>query len=105
MADDATTQAYVDFFNDADTLACIRAERAMNAALEGGCQVPIGAYAVWQNGQVWLRGLVSSLDGAQQIRGERKGSADDAEAMGKSLAAELLANGAKAILDAVYGRA
>lgn len=105
LANDATTQAYIDFFNDADTLACIRAERAMNAALEGGCQVPIGAYAIWQNGQVWLRGLVSSLDGTQQIRGERKGSADEAEAMGKSLAAELLANGAKAILDAVYGRA
>lgn len=104
LANDAATQALVDFFNDAKTLACVHAERAMNAALEGGCQVPIGAYAVWDNEQVWLRGLVASLDGKEMIRGERRGCASDAVAMGESLAHELLANGAKRILDAVYGR-
>lgn len=105
LADDASTQGFVDCLNDESTLACVRAERAMNAALEGGCQVPIGSYAIWQGEQIWLRGLVASLDGKTIIRAERKGSAADAQAMGEDLAQELLANGAKSILDVVYGRA
>ncbi len=105
LAKDASTQGFVDCLNDKSTLACVRAERAMNAALEGGCQVPIGSYAIWQGEQIWLRGLVASLDGKTIIRGERMGSAADAQAMGEDLARELLANGAKPILDAVYGRA
>lgn len=104
LSNDAATQGYVACLNDETTLACVRAERAMNAALEGGCQVPIGSYAIWQGEQIWLRGLVASLDGKTIIRGERKGSAADAEAMGEDLAQELLAKGAKSILDAVYGR-
>ncbi|OZB86425.1 MAG: hydroxymethylbilane synthase, partial [Thiotrichales bacterium 12-47-6] len=94
LANDSSTQGFVDCLNDESTLACVRAERAMNAALEGGCQVPIGSYAIWQGEQVWLRGLVASLDGKTIIRGERKGSAADAQAMGEDLAQELLANGA-----------
>lgn len=104
LANDASTQGFVDCLNDEMTLACVRAERAMNAALEGGCQVPIGSYAVWQGEQIWLRGLVASLDGKTIIRGERQGSAADAHSMGEDLAHELLAKGAKSILDAVYGR-
>ena len=104
LAKDASTQAFVDCLNDESTLACVRAERAMNAALEGGCQVPIGSYAIWQGDQIWLRGLVASLDGQTIIRGERKGAAADALWMGEDLAQELLAKGAKSILDAVYGR-
>lgn len=104
LANDASTQGFVDCLNDETTLACVRAERAMNAALEGGCQVPIGSYAVWQGEQIWLRGLVASLDGKTIIRGERQGSAADAHRMGEDLAQELLAKGAKSILDAVYGR-
>lgn len=104
LANDSSTQGFVDCLNDETTLACVRAERAMNAALEGGCQVPIGSYAIWQGEQIWLRGLVASLDGKTIIRGERKGSAADAEMMGEDLAQELLAKGAKSILDAVYGR-
>lgn len=105
LANDASTQGFVDCLNDESTLACVRAERAMNAALEGGCQVPIGSYAIWQGEQIWLRGLVASLDGQTIIRAERKGDAADAQAMGEDLAQELLANGAKSILDVVYGRA
>ncbi len=105
LAGDMQTQGYVDFFNDADTVACITAERAMNAALEGGCQVPIGSFALLENGQLWLRGLVASLDGKNIIRGERRGAIADAAAMGHDLAQELLSRGAKQILDAVYGRA
>lgn len=104
LSADTDTRARVDFFNDADTLACVRAERAMNATLEGGCQVPIGAYAILDKGQLWLRGLVASLDGQTIIRGERRGVPQDAEAMGEDLAQELLAAGARTILDQVYGR-
>lgn len=104
LAADDVTQGYVQCLNDESTLACVQAERAMNAALEGGCQVPIGAYAQWQGDQIWLRGLVASLDGRTVITGERLGSADDAVTMGHDLAQELLAKGAKAILDQVYGR-
>jgi hydroxymethylbilane synthase len=104
LASDASTQGFVDCLNDEPTLACVRAERAMNAALEGGCQVPIGSYAIWQGEDIWLRGLVASLDGKTIIRGERKGLAADAKIMGEDLAKELLANGAKSILDVVYGR-
>ena len=101
---DLDTQSLIDFLNDADTLACVRAERAMNAALEGGCQVPIGSYAVLEDDQLWLRGLVAELDGSRIIRGERRGNISDAEVMGRDLAQELLTNGAKVILDGVYGR-
>jgi hydroxymethylbilane synthase len=104
LENDASTQGFVDFFNDANTLACVRAERAMNAALEGGCQVPIGSYCILEGDQLWLRGLVAELDGSRIIRAERRGAIADAEIMGQDLAQELLANGAKAILDGVYGR-
>lgn len=104
LENDASTQGFVDFFNDANTLACVRAERAMNAALEGGCQVPIGSYCILEGDQLWLRGLVAELDGTRIIRAERRGSIADAERMGQDLAQELLANGAKVILDSVYGR-
>ena len=104
LAEDQATQGIVDFLNHADTLACVRAERAMNAALEGGCQVPIGSYAILEGDQLWLRGLVAELDGQRIIRAERRGSIADAERMGQDLAQELLAQGARAILDSVYGR-
>lgn len=104
LENDASTQGFVNFFNDANTLACVRAERAMNAALEGGCQVPIGSYCILEGDQLWLRGLVAELDGSRIIRAERRGSIADAERMGQDLAQELLANGAKAILDSVYER-
>lgn len=104
LSADAKTQSLIDFLNDADTLACVNAERAMNAALEGGCQVPIGSFAMLAGGEIWLRGLVASLDGTKIIRGERRGLVADAARMGEDLAQELLANGAKQILDVVYGR-
>jgi hydroxymethylbilane synthase len=83
---DANTQGFVDFLNHANTLACVRAERAMNAALEGGCQVPIGSYAVLEGDQLWLRGLVAELDGSRIIRAESRGSIADAEIMGQDRA-------------------
>ncbi|QJT83535.1 hydroxymethylbilane synthase [Kosakonia sacchari] len=100
--DDARTRALLEPLNHQDTAVRVKAERAMNTRLEGGCQVPIGSYAELINGEIWLRGLVGSPDGSIQVRGERRGKPEDAEQLGISLAEELLANGARAILDEVY---
>lgn len=102
---DARTNALLAPLNHAATRICVSAERAMNAALEGGCQVPIGGYAVLEGETVYLRGLVGDPDGSQIIRGEIRGAAADAERLGTTLARELLGRGARAILDKVYGRA
>ncbi len=96
--DDADTMALIAFLKDEPTFIRVSAERAFNHRLEGGCQVPIAAYAVLENNELWLRGLVASLNGQTVISGERRGTMDQAEAMGVSLAEELLVNGAEAIL-------
>lgn len=86
----------------ADTAYCVRAERAMNNRLEGGCQVPIAGYAILENNRLWLRGLVGKVDGSQIIRGEAKGTLGEAEAMGIGLAEQLLSWGADEILKELY---
>ncbi len=96
--DDALLQP----LNHADTAVRVKAERAMNTRLEGGCQVPIGSYAELVDGEIWLRALVGAPDGSTMVRGERRGNPADAEQLGISLAEELLNNGARAILADVY---
>ena len=88
--------------NHAATETRVRAERAMNTRLEGGCQVPIGSYAELDGDSLWLRALVGAPDGSQMVRGERRGPAAEAERMGVELAEELLARGAREILREVY---
>ena len=81
----------------------VLAERAMNRALEGGCQVPIGSYAVIQkNGEIFLRGLVGATDGSEILTSEIIGSIDEAEQLGNVLAEQLLEKGADKILRQVY---
>jgi hydroxymethylbilane synthase len=83
----------------------VAAERAMNAGLEGGCQVPIGGYAELHGDQLYLRGLVGEPDGSRLLRAELRGPVTQAEQLGERLAQRLLAQGARDILDKVYGRA
>lgn len=85
------------------TALCVRAERAMNAALQGGCQVPIAAFAVLADEQLQLRGRVGDVDGSQLLRAEASASATAPEALGQQVAAQLLAQGAGEILRRVYG--
>jgi hydroxymethylbilane synthase len=85
-----------------ETRIRVLAERAMNRRLEGGCQVPIGAYAELKGDSVYLRGLVGDPDGKQVLRDEIEGPANDAEALGTELAERLLKKGAGDILSAVY---
>ena len=100
--DDAELLALLAPLAHPATALCVRAERAMNRALQGGCQVPIGAYAELHGDEVWLRGLVGSPDGQQILRAERQGPAATAEQLGQSVAEQLLAMGADKILREVY---
>ena len=100
--DDERTLALLAPLNHQETAIRVAAERAMNTRLEGGCQVPIGSYAELIDGDVWLRALVGSPDGQRIVRGERRGPAHEAHALGVSLAEELLNGGAREILTEVY---
>lgn len=103
--DDAETNRVLAPLNDAATWTCVAAERAFNARLEGGCQVPVAAYAVLDGERLILRGMVGEPDGSRLLRDTIEGPAAEAEALGARLAEVLLARGAKRILDKVYGRA
>lgn len=100
--DDMQVQALLAPLADAETTYCVRAERAMNNHLQGGCQVPIGGYAVLQQGQLYLRALVGDIDGSRIIRAEGKSAVENAEVLGVKIAEQLLAQGADKILQAIY---
>ena len=85
-----------------ETSLCVRAERAFLKKLEGGCQVPIAAYAQLINGKIAMSGLVGSVDGKILIKDTLEGPTEDPETLGTALAEKLLAKGAKEILDEVY---
>ena len=84
------------------TTACVLCERAFNRRLEGGCQVPIAAYATLDDGALSLHGLVASLDGVNVLRSWVTGSAEMAEALGAQAAGAVLAQGAGAILSEIH---
>ncbi|HVH12664.1 MAG TPA: hydroxymethylbilane synthase, partial [Longimicrobium sp.] len=80
--------------HDPDSAACTTAERALLRALEGGCQVPIGALGGVEDGRLVLHGLVAALDGGRIVRVEESGPPEEAEAIGRRAADALLALGA-----------
>ncbi|AKC32270.1 hydroxymethylbilane synthase [Candidatus Pantoea carbekii] len=100
--DDTELITLLQVLNHTDTAVCIHAERALNIHLGGGCQVPIASFAILENNQIWLRGLVCSPDGMKIVIGERRGAYSNAEQIGISLAEELLDNGARTILHQFY---
>ncbi len=102
--DDAEINALIAPLNDPDTAVRVRAERAMNRRLQGGCQVPIAGYAELGHGVIVLRGLVGRPDGSEVVRGDISGRPENAEELGTILADDLLSRGAAEILKAVYGR-
>lgn len=101
--DDDAVKALLAPLEHAETRTRVLTERAMNRALQGGCQVPIGAYALVEGDQIWLRGLVGSPDGSQMLHDEIRGPLADGESLGEALAERLLAAGADRILAEVYG--
>ena len=102
--DDADTHALVAPLHDSATASCIKAERAMNLALNGGCQVPIGGFVELARDGLTLnmRGLVGSVDGEQMLRAEGSAKIANGEQLGHDIAQQLLAMGADAILADVY---
>lgn len=88
-----------------DTADRVVAERALNKRLNGGCQVPIACYAVLEQDQLWLRGLVGHPDGGTLLVAQARAPRLQAEALGVQVAEDLLNQGAEAILKEVYGEA
>ncbi|MBA6294197.1 hydroxymethylbilane synthase [Colwellia sp. MB3u-70] len=103
--DDVTIKALLAPLGCEETRLRVVAERAMNRALEGGCQVPIGSYAVLKNQEIYLRGLVGSIDGSEILTSEIRGHINQAAQLGNQLAEQLLAKGAGKILRQVYDQA
>ena len=101
--DDETTINLLDFLNHKKTEVTIRAERAFLNELEGGCQVPIAAFARLNGKNLRLEGMVAELDGSKIIRDELSGEKDRAEEIGIELARRLLNSGADKILKRIYG--
>jgi hydroxymethylbilane synthase len=85
-----------------DTFKAVIAERSLLRTLEGGCQVPIGAFAEVKSSGLYLDAVVGSLDGSITYRKKLRGSKNEPEKLGKNLAKDLLRAGAKEILIEVY---
>lgn len=98
-SDDARMRDIAALLNDARTMTDIRAERAFLGALEGGCQVPIGALVLPRGGGYVLHGLIADLDGVRVVRGEIALDERDPELCGVRLANQLRSEGATEILE------
>lgn len=73
-----------------ETDVCVRAERAFNAYLEGGCQVPIAGHATLIEGQLHIEGRVGSVDGATLLKAKLSGTPEQAVELGEMLAQKLV---------------
>ncbi|MBW2467091.1 MAG: hydroxymethylbilane synthase [Deltaproteobacteria bacterium] len=102
--DDAELLDGLSFLNDENTTIAVTAERSFLFRLEGGCQVPIGAFAEVENGTVELTGLVASIDGKTVLKESMQGPSVEAWELGTSLADKLLDQGGREILKEVYGQ-
>ncbi len=100
--DDAELIELLSALNDEETAWRVKAERAMNAELEGGCQVPIGSFAELDGESITLRGLVATPDGKQVLRAQHVGSIEHPEQVGIAVAQDLIAQGAANILSALH---
>ncbi|MFU2059678.1 hydroxymethylbilane synthase [Avibacterium volantium] len=99
--DDLGTQQLLAPLADAETTACVLAERAMNNHLQGGCQVPIAGYAVIRDNQLYLKALVGKTDGSLIIRAENQSAVENSQELGVQVAESLLKQGADEILQAL----
>jgi hydroxymethylbilane synthase len=99
--DDARVRELLSPLHDGDTAVRLVAERSLNATLAGGCQAPVAGHAVLDGDLLRLRGLVGWPDGSDIVRGEISGAAAEAKSLGRTLAEDLLARGARPILEAL----
>ena len=98
-ADDARMLGLAQLLNDVPTMRAVRAERAFLAALEGGCQVPIGALAIEGEKGAFLHGFIADIQGTRVVRGSIALDVDDPELSGIRLANQLRGEGASEILE------
>lgn len=96
---DPATQSIVSQLDHNDTHVAVIAERAFLRRLEGGCQVPLAAYATITKNQLQMKGLVAELDGGHIIKATAQAAPHDAASAGYQLAEDLLAQGAGDILE------
>jgi len=101
---DKMVEEQIQFLNDKDSWIAVSAERAFLKKLEGGCQVPIAAFARAVGTTLQIDGLVGTIDGKRLIGHRMEGPIEKAESLGIELAEILLGKGAKEILDEVYQR-
>ena len=102
--DDKMVEEQIQFLSDKDSWIAVSAERAFLKKLEGGCQVPIAAFARRVGDTLQIDGLVGTIDGKKLIRHHMEGPAAEFESLGIQLAEVLLTRGAREILDEVYQR-
>lgn len=96
---DAELKELLRPLNDENTQACVAAERSFLRALEGGCQVPIGAYAFLKDDKIYLEGMAGDLNGSVTLRDSISGEKENAARLGWRLAQDLIAKGADKLLE------
>ncbi|MGC8872436.1 MAG: hydroxymethylbilane synthase [Caldimicrobium sp.] len=101
--EDEEVKGVLKVIHSEKTALAVRAERAFLKTMEGGCQVPLGAYAFFQNGDLVITGFISDLEGERFYKHSVKGPPLEAEKLGVNLAQELLKRGGKEILEELYG--
>ena len=101
LADAIEVQALLAPLNDAQTAACVTAERALARALNGSCQVPLAAYATEEEGVITLKGLVAHPDGSVVLTAEAQAPVAYADSLGRAVAKKLADDGAHALIQAV----
>jgi len=97
-ADDIAVLDLLAFLNDAESVQNSTAERAFLAAVEGGCQVPVGVYAQTKENQLHVEAVIASVDGKRLIRDSITGPSMDADKLGSALAQRLLDAGGRQIM-------
>jgi hydroxymethylbilane synthase len=106
-SDDDVTKSLLAALHSKESALTLAAERAMNAGLEGGCQVPIAGYAQIANGKIRMRGMVGDPDGSNVLRSETVSTTvteSNARTLGEQIADDLLLQGAGEILASVYDK-
>jgi hydroxymethylbilane synthase len=102
-ADDERVINFVKVLNHEESWIRAVCERAFLRELQGGCQVPIGAYAWIEGGRIKIKGFISDLEGERFLEGYEEGGLQEAEEVGKRLAQMLLREGGEEILKEIYG--
>jgi len=101
---DLETNELIALLHHEDTGRTVTAERSFLRTLEGGCQIPIAAFGIIDNGRLSLNGMIGSLDGKVILRDQSEDATENAEKIGTDLAEKLLSAGGKSLLNEIYGK-